>query len=73
MQQARTLDLLATKDAAKILDRSEASVRLYAKAGRLQSVRLPGGQRLFHRSDVERLRDDLLRDGDRVDVAGAAR
>ena len=41
--------------AAKIIDCSESTVRLWADHGVLPNVRLPWGIRLFELADVERL------------------
>ncbi len=48
-------ELLATRDVCRIVDRSEATVRLWVRAGKLRATRLPSGQNLFRRGDVLRL------------------
>jgi len=48
-------ELLTTADVARILDVVPATVRLMERDGRLPALKTPGGQRLFRRSDVERL------------------
>lgn len=55
----QTPDLLATRDVSRIFDRSEATIRLWVRAGKLRAIRLPSGQNVFQRSDVERLFDAL--------------
>jgi excisionase family DNA binding protein len=39
-------------DAAKILRKSEQTVRWYEKEGKLAAIRTAGGRRLFKESDV---------------------
>ena len=63
-----TPDLLATRDVSKIFDKSEATIRLWVRSGKLRAITLPSGQRIFRRSDVERLREETRRAG--VGVAG---
>jgi predicted site-specific integrase-resolvase len=48
-------DLLATRDVCRMVDRSEATVRLWVRSGKLRTIRLPSGQNLFQRADVLRL------------------
>lgn len=50
-------ELLTPADAARILDVVPATVRRLALKGRLPALRTASGMRLFHREDVERLRD----------------
>lgn len=47
--------LIATRDVCRIVDRSEATVRLWVRTGKLRATRLPSGQNLFRRGDVLRL------------------
>ena len=51
-----TPDLLATRDVSTIFDRSEATIRMWVRAGKLRAIRLPSGQHIFQRREVERLR-----------------
>ena len=51
--------LLTTNDAAKILDRSPATVRFYEREGKLSATRTAGGVRLFERIAVERLAHEM--------------
>ena len=61
---------LTTSGAAKVLNRCEATVRNYARTGRLRSTRTPSGIRIFDGQDVRRLRAELQ---DRwVDVLGGS-
>jgi DNA-binding transcriptional MerR regulator len=46
---------LTTGDAAKILDRSTASVILYERTGKLPAIKTANGRRLFRESDVRDL------------------
>ena len=48
-------ELLTTRDAAKLLDRSVERVRDYEREGKLPAQRTRSGQRLFKASDVDRL------------------
>ncbi len=52
-------ELLATRDVCRMADRSEATVRLWVRNGKLRAIRLPSGQNLFERGDVERLLAEL--------------
>ena len=52
-------ELLPTMHAARIVNRSAETIRIWAKSGRLSYVKLAGGQRLFRRSEIERLREEL--------------
>jgi excisionase family DNA binding protein len=47
--------LLMVNDAAKILRKSEQTVRWYEKEGKLAAIRTAGGRRLFKESDVRAL------------------
>jgi excisionase family DNA binding protein len=49
-------DLLPIGDVARALGVAVATVRRWDAAGHIESVRTPGGQRRFRRSEVERLR-----------------
>ena len=44
--------LLMVNDAAKILCKSEQTVRWYEKEGKLAAIRTASGRRLFKESDV---------------------
>lgn len=51
-----TDDLLPIGEAARLLGVAVSTVRRWDASGDLKSVRTPGNQRRFRRSDVERLR-----------------
>lgn len=57
---ARPDDLLTTGDASRILNCSTDLVRHFERTGILAALRTVGGQRIFRRVDVERLRDRRL-------------
>jgi len=48
------MEFLTTMDAARLLNRSPETVRLYERRGQLPAIRTAGGQRLFRRKDVEK-------------------
>ncbi len=48
------MEFLTVLDAARLLDRSPESVRVYEKAGKLRAIRTKSGIRLFRRQEVER-------------------
>lgn len=50
------VDLLPIGDVARALGVTVTTVRRWDAAGHIQSVRTPGGQRRFERSEVDRLR-----------------
>ncbi len=50
------LELFTVNEAARFLELSVATVRLYADGGRLPVSRTVGGTRLFQRTDLEALR-----------------
>lgn len=50
MQQAQ--EFLTTNDAAKIANKSGETIRLWARSGRLPSIRTASGVHLFRREDV---------------------
>lgn len=50
-----SIELLATRDVSKIFDKSEATIRLWVRAGKLRAIRLPSGQSVFERGEVMRL------------------
>ena len=52
-------DYLTTNDAAKVIKRAPATVLYYERIRRLKSQRTEGGMRIFLRSDVERLAEEL--------------
>jgi excisionase family DNA binding protein len=54
MEESMTL-WLTTSEAAKVLDRSADTVRLYERTGKLPAQKTKRGQRLFSVEDVERL------------------
>ncbi len=49
-------DLLPIGDVAKALGVSIGTVRRWDRAGSIEAIRTPGGQRRFRRSEVQRLR-----------------
>ena len=53
MNDAQTF--LTTFDAAKVLQVSPATVRLWNRLGKLPAIRTVGGMRLFTSEDVDRL------------------
>jgi len=58
--QTNSLSLLASADAARILERTPAAVRGYARDGKLPIAAVtPGGQRLFRIEDVRDLKRQL--------------
>jgi DNA-binding transcriptional MerR regulator len=60
MTHAKVNALLASADVARILDRTPAAVRQYARDGKLPvSALTPGGQRLFSLEDVTALKQRL--------------
>ncbi len=59
---------LMASDAGQLLKRSAASVRGYARAGRLPSIRTLNGTRLFKQRDVEQLAEELAGKSARVSV-----
>jgi excisionase family DNA binding protein len=59
MIESSAEDLLTTSQAAKIAERAPDTIRHHARTGRLRSLRLLGGQRLFRREDVLRFADQL--------------
>jgi DNA-binding transcriptional MerR regulator len=61
MTQPKVNALLATADVGRILERTPACVRLYAREGKLPVAALtPGGQRLFSLEDVAALKQRLV-------------
>jgi excisionase family DNA binding protein len=52
---------LTTSEAAKVLDRSADTVRLYERIGKLPAQKTKRGQRLFSVEDVEHLARELAR------------
>lgn len=48
-------DLLLTNEAARLLDVSPQTIRLWERAGRLPAIKTTKGVRLFNRRDVENL------------------
>lgn len=48
-------DLLTTTEVASLLGVATATVRNYARAHQIDSVKLPSGHRRYRRSDVEAL------------------
>lgn len=61
MQQSRdTLEEgLTTAKIAKVLDRSEATIRNWFRSGELRAVRLQNGTHVASAADVERKRQEL--------------
>jgi excisionase family DNA binding protein len=52
-------DLLPIGDAARLLGVSVGTVRRWDTEGMIRSVRTPGGQRRFRRSEIDRLLADV--------------
>jgi len=50
-----TRDLVFTSEAARILEVSPETVRLWERAGKLAALRVSGGVRLFERSEIEKV------------------
>lgn len=53
--------LLMTSQAARILDRSAASVREYERKGLLHAMKTADGRRIFREDDVRKLAAELSR------------
>ena len=47
-------EFLTSSSAARFIQKSEGSVRVYAANGRLPCIRTPTGLRLFRRADLEK-------------------
>jgi excisionase family DNA binding protein len=60
---SESIHLLTTSGAARVLSRSEATVRRLERAGHLPAMRAENGLRLFDRRAVEHLRDQLAKKG----------
>jgi excisionase family DNA binding protein len=58
-------EVMTVSEAARALDKSAQTVREWADVGKLPSVRTVGGQRIFKRVDVERIRVTLLANGEK--------
>jgi excisionase family DNA binding protein len=52
------MDILTVGETARQLEISEGTVRVWADRGILPAMRTLGGQRLFQRADVIRVRDE---------------
>lgn len=52
-------EFMTSGSAGRVLKRTAECVRIYARSGRLPSVRTDGGTFLFSREDVLRLADEL--------------
>ena len=55
-------DLISSIEAAELLGKGRSTLTRWVQSGRLtEAMKLPGetGTRLFHRSEVERLADEL--------------
>ena len=57
MDDFKTGDLLTTAEFAREVDLTPAAVRTAEKAGRIQAMRTPSGQRLFTRAEAARVRE----------------
>jgi predicted site-specific integrase-resolvase len=55
------MDLLIAHEAAGVLGISRTRLIQLVERGELEPLRTPTGWRLYHRSDVERLRDERAR------------
>jgi excisionase family DNA binding protein len=51
--------LMTTQDAARVLGKSPATVRLYERTGKLPALRTVGMQRLFRQSEVLKLAESM--------------
>jgi excisionase family DNA binding protein len=56
-------EVLTVSEAARELDIAAQTVREWADRGKLPAMRTGGGQRIFQRADVERLRQERLPHG----------
>lgn len=46
---------LTTKDVSRIFDKSEATIRLWVRLGKLRTIKLPNGQNIFERVEIDRV------------------
>ena len=51
-------EVLTVSEAARELDVAAQTIREWADRGKLPAIRTSGGQRLFQRADVERVRQE---------------
>ena len=51
-------EVLTVSEAARALDVAAQTIRDWADRGKLPAMRTNGGQRIFHRSDVERVQQE---------------
>jgi excisionase family DNA binding protein len=65
-------DPVLVSEAARLLNKSIATVRKWEACGRLRASRTAGGVRVFSRADVERLRDSLDQSQDAIAPTPAA-
>jgi DNA-binding transcriptional MerR regulator len=54
-------------EVARMLSISDQTVRNYESRGWLHAGRLPSGQRVFSMTEVEKLRDHIMRSGRKVE------
>lgn len=59
-EQVTRADFLTVLDVARILDRSEASVRAYESAGKLKATRTKSGMRVFKMDDVLEFKRNMV-------------
>ena len=52
-------DLLGSREAARILDVTDETIRRWAEAGIIRHIRLPSGQLRFERADIEAIRQPI--------------
>lgn len=52
--------LLSVHDVSKVINRSDESVRIYSRQGKLRSLRTAGGWRIFRLSDVKKFAEKYL-------------
>lgn len=70
---SQSSDFLLTNDAARRLNVSPQTIRVWERAGRLPAVKTERGTRLFDRRDVEQLareREERPAAGDRCGTGG---
>jgi excisionase family DNA binding protein len=59
-------ELLTVSEAARALDVAAQTVRDWVDRGKLPAMRTAGGQRIFRRADIERVRQEQLSEGHEV-------
>ncbi len=56
-------DFLSVKGTARRLDKSENTIRTWERQGKLRAIKTENGRRVFERDEVERLVEQLRREG----------